>query len=105
MKKIFKTTAIIMMLVIAIFTTGCESQRDKYTQLANEEARIGMEIANNAANRKYKSQQEGFRELAIRLEPIINEMEKVAKGDKELENLAKEERAELEKIKIKAGMK
>lgn len=105
MKKIFKTTAIIMMLIMAIFTTGCESQRDKYTKLANEEARIGMEIANNAANRKYKSQQEGFREFVIRVEPIINEMEKVAKGDKELENLAKEERAEIERMKIKAGMK
>ena len=105
MKKIFKTTAIIMMLIMAIFTTGCESQRDKYTKLANEGARIGMEVANNAVNRKYKSQQEGFRELVIRLEPIINEMEKVAKGDKELENLAKEERAELERMKINAGMK
>lgn len=105
MKKIFKTTAIIMMLIMAIFTTGCESQKDKYTKLENEGARIGMEIANNAANRKYKSQQEAFRELAIRLEPIINEMEKVAKGDKILEEGVRQEKIELEKIKIKAGMK
>lgn len=105
MKNIFKTTAIVMMLIIAIFTTGCESQRDKYKRLENEGARISMEVANNAANRKYKSEQEALRDLVIRTEPIFREMEKVAKGDKVLEKAIEEEKAELEKIKIKAGMK
>ena len=35
-KKIFKIFTIITMLMLAIFTTGCESQQEKYTKASNE---------------------------------------------------------------------
>ncbi|MBR1721767.1 MAG: hypothetical protein IJ727_04685 [Treponema sp.] len=36
MKHIFKLFTIVMMLMLAIFTTGCESQQEKYTKASNE---------------------------------------------------------------------
>lgn len=46
-KKIFKIFTIITMLMLAIFTTGCESQQEKYTKASNELAEYEVKFMEN----------------------------------------------------------
>ena len=98
-KHIFKIFTIIMMLMLAIFTTGCESQQEKYTKASNELATYEKEKGEyffNAINKIdeiMKDKTNGtkqLKELAKLYKEVknnINEYEKITK--EKLENLQK----------------
>ena len=113
-KNIFKLFTIIMMLMLTIFTTGCESQQEKYTKASNELAAFEKERAEyffNSKNRfdeisNSKTSETKKIEQGLKLcEEMMKNIEEYEKGLKEkLENLQKiaKGNAELEKdIRLK----
>ena len=86
-KKIFKIFTVITMLMLAIFTTGCESQQEKYTRACNDlasyETKFGEEI---------------FKLANIGESSNMSEKEKVELGKKILEKANKYEKDTREKI-------
>ena len=112
MKNIFKIIAIITTLLIATFTFGCsnpvETQQSKYEKLQKQYTEFVQKIANETIAKKQKAKtdkeviqltKEFIEKWVEKGEPMVNELEKIAKGNKELEENAKAERKELEKNK------
>ena len=107
-KNIFKLFTIIMMLMLAIFTTGCESQQEKYTKASNELATYEKEqtklfyekldkMDNKIAQTKNKTEKikilnEMWKEATKDVDNFekntkekLENLQKIAKGDPELE--------------------
>ena len=107
-KHIFKIFTIIMMLMLAIFTTGCESQQEKYTKASNELATYEKEqtklfyeklnkMDNKIAQTKnrnekvkiinelYKDVTEDVENLEKNTKEKLENLQKIAKGNPELE--------------------
>ena len=112
MKNIFKIIAVITTLLIATFTFGCsspaETQQSKYEKLQKQYTEFVQKIANETIAKKQKAKtdkeviqltKEFIEKWVEKGEPMVNELEKIAKGNKELEENAKAERKELEKNK------
>ena len=92
-KHIFKIFTIIIMVMLAIFTTGCESQQEKYTKASNELADYERKYAENISvkldkiNEEWKKSNDvkKFDELG---DLAIRSIDEFAKKKKEkLENL------------------
>ena len=98
-KHIFKIFTIITMLMLAIFTTGCESQQDKYIKASNElanyekeQTKIAYDKLNKAKENIYKTKNKNekikiFNETWKEVEKDIDNLEKNTK--EKLENLQK----------------
>ena len=112
MKNIFKIIAVITTLLIATFTFGCsnpaETQQSKYEKLQKQYTEFVQKIANETIAKKQKAKtnkeviqltKEFIEKWVEKGEPMVNELEKIAKGNKELEENAKAERKGLEKNK------
>ena len=107
-KNIFKLFTIIMMLMLAIFTTGCESQQEKYTKASNELATYEKEqtklfyeklnkMDNKIAQTKNKTEKvkiinemckDAFKDVENfekNTKERLENLQKIAKGDTELE--------------------
>ncbi len=100
-KSIFKIFTIIMMLMLSIFTTGCESQQEKYTKACNDIATYQREFAQKIVDKvnKYDSEVKNkeslekmvkeINELFDTYEKTLNDkmenLQKIAKGNPELE--------------------
>lgn len=107
-KHIFKLFTIITMLMLAIFTTGCESQQEKYTKASNELATYEKEqtklfyeklnkMDNKIAQTKNKTEKvkiinemckDAFKDidnLEKNTKERLENLQKIAKGDTELE--------------------
>lgn len=103
MNKFYKMIVVMMMIMATVLTTGCESQAEKQAKFdkleqhyINRELQMVNEI--NAADKVNQIQKEfdiwenGIKEL----EQVTNEMEKIAKGNKEMEAKVAEKRKKLE---------
>ena len=100
-KHIFKIFTIMMMLALTIFTTGCESQKEKYTKASYDLLNYDREFAkeNNfiwtefAKNKISKEEKIKLAEKNIKMlenyekdtKEKLEKMEKIAKGNPELE--------------------
>lgn len=103
-KHIFKIFTIIIMVMLAIFTTGCESQQEKYTKASNELADYERKYAEDIGvkldkiNEEWKKSNDVKKfdelgDLAIRSidefeknkKEKLENLQKIAKGDPELE--------------------
>ena len=105
-KHIFKIFTIITMLMLAIFTTGCESQQEKYIKASNEiatfkkewyqnsEAKadkiMAIKTNNNAEKiekcKKYlKQYDEDCKQYEKTMKEKLENLQKIAKGNPELE--------------------
>ena len=109
MKNIFKIIAVITTLLIATFTFGCsnpvETQQSKYEKLHKQYAEFVQKIGDETIAKKQKAKtdkeviqltKEFIEKWVEKGEPMVNELEKIAKGNKELEENAKAERKGLE---------
>ena len=102
-KHIFKIFTIIMILMLAIFTTGCESQQEKYTKASNELAAFEKEKAEYFFNSKNK-----FDEILNSKTSETNKIEQCIKllGElhKDIDMYEKESKEKLENLqKIAKG--
>ncbi len=118
MKNIFKITAIITALLITVFATGCgdspEQKRAKFEKLENQCKQQVAEITTITAGKATKVTDDiarmrlGIqmaREILEKTEPILKEMEKTAKGVKELEDKTEMYKKEIGRFKELAGNK
>ena len=103
-KKIFKIFTIITMLMLAIFTTGCESQQEKYSKASNDlivyvaKTKEELNAITNKIekNEKNTNQKEGIEptkeyirkadEFEKNLKEKVENLQKIAKGNPQLEN-------------------
>ena len=101
-KKIFKIFTIITMLMLAIFTTGCESQQDKYIKASNELGNYQKQFLETTLNKLDNAKKINNLEV---VEDVIKSLDTYQKTTKEkLENLQKiaKGNSELEKdIRLK----
>lgn len=94
-KHIFKTITIIMMLVLTVFTTGCESQQEKYTRVSNELDAYKIKTVQNIKATLDKLELEGrksndTKKLDEMVDFVIGTLDEAEKHEKEcLENLQK----------------
>ena len=115
-KKIFKIFTIITMLMLAIFTTGCESQQEKYTRACNDLASYETKFAEEIFSYKDVLQKNDNEKEKIEVSKKIIEkankyekdtrekienIQKIARGNPELEKDARL-KAESTNQKIKA---
>ena len=100
-KHIFKIFTIMMMLALTIFTTGCESQKEKYTKASYDLLNYDREFAKEdnfiwgefAKNKISKEEKIKLAEKNIKMlenyekdtKEKLEKMEKIAKGNPELE--------------------
>ena len=90
-KHIFKIFTIITMLMLAIFTTGCESQQEKYIKASNEIATFKKEWYQNSEAKADKI-------MAIKTNNNAEKIEKCKKYLKQYEKTMKEKLENLQKI-------
>ncbi|MBR1721768.1 MAG: hypothetical protein IJ727_04690 [Treponema sp.] len=90
-KKIFKIFTIITMLMLAIFTTGCESQQDKYIKASNELGSYQKQFLETTLNKLDNAKKLNNLEEQIKIvEDTIKSLDTYQKTTKEkLENLQK----------------
>lgn len=106
MNKLLKTITIVTMLLLTIFTAGCESQQEKFDKaeqkLINKEQVAINAINLNVRNNEHPQKNINIIRTSIKdMEPMVIELEKIAKGDKELEKRAEMRRKRLEREKTK----
>lgn len=94
MNKIFKITTIIMILAISMFTLGCESQEEKFDRAAQKYINMEQKIINtvNSASQTPEGAKKVLKAIeAYRTEsePLLKEMDKIAKGNPKLEEKMK----------------
>ncbi|MBR1661127.1 MAG: hypothetical protein IJ694_02500 [Acidaminococcaceae bacterium] len=124
-KHIFKIFTIMMMLVLTIFTTGCESQKEKYTKASydyinyyekvDEEIKVLWDkIAINEERKQNVKETIELCEKAVKIcenyekdtKEKLEKMEKIAKGNPELERDVRLKRKENDKrVKGAKGLK
>ena len=90
-KHIFKIFTIITMLMLAIFTTGCESQQEKYIKASNEIATFKKEWYQNSEAKADKI-------MAKKTNNNAETIEKCKKYLKQYEKTMKEKLENLQKI-------
>ena len=118
MKNIFKITAIITTLLITLFASGCgdspEQKKANFEKLENQCKQQIAEITTLTAGKAAKvtndiaKMQLGIqmaREIVEKTDPILKEMEKTAKGVKELEDKTEMYKKEIGRFKELAGNK
>ena len=90
-KKIFKIFTIITMLMLAIFTTGCESQQDKYIKASNELGKYQTQWLKEFLSEVDKGKKSKDLKTEVEIaEKLINSFDTYQKTTKEkLENLQK----------------
>ena len=106
MNKFFKAIVIVMMMLVATMSLGCESQAEKqakFEKLEQDYKILELQIVNNiniADKEKTMDKEFAIYEKGVKdLEKIVNEMENVAKGNKELEKKAIMKRKTIENEK------
>lgn len=126
-KHIFKILTIVMMLVLTIFITGCESQQEKYTKASNELANYDRQTLQNVMNiinehektlntskndterrQLLLNQMNEFEKLINEYEKNIDEkmenLQKIAKGNSELETDVRQKFKLYNEKKMKAAI-
>lgn len=112
MKNIFKIIAVITTLLIATFTFGCsspvETQQSKYEKLEKQYIQICQKLTNETINKKRKANtdkeiiqlnKELYEKVVKETKSVLNEMNKVAKGNPELEKKVETEKKFIESCK------
>lgn len=99
-KKIFKIFTIITMLMLAIFTTGCESQQEKYTKACNEMALYERQALEENFTKASKAEKTNNKKIMLEtaeemfknfetyektMREKLENLQKIAKGNPELE--------------------
>ena len=114
MKNIFKITAIITALLFTLLASGCgETQEEKYNKLEKQYIKIANNLTEEFNKKKETLKPEEIgSEKAVNMtkelyekfikeeEPVLKEMEKVAKGNPKLEEKVESEKDAIEKMKI-----
>lgn len=100
----------LLVVVVALFAFGCgESQKEKFDRIEKEIVATnaaGMHETQKAVDEKnYKKMMELADKNMEKLEKLVTELEKAAKGNKELESKASEKRIwhEQQKILLEQG--
>lgn len=91
MKNIMKLFAI-MIVMVCMLVTGCQSNEEKYTQLKNDTIKMMDEIDKKEKEQEQKIRYMKFSEKAKAYADIENQyIEKIKKNNKEMEELSKKE--------------
>jgi len=104
MNKLLKTITIVTMLLLTIFTAGCESQQEKFDKAEQKlinRNQVTINIVATVPNTDAGMQKmiDAYRVAIKDVDPMITELEKIAKGNKELEEKAQKIRNKFERDK------
>ena len=114
-KKTIKIISVIMILVISMFIMGCESKKEKFYRMEQTRINYCQSVLNRIDNLNHEDSLKLYKDTVyVKDKAHLEEMNKIAKGDKELEEKmktlwksheqAKKDYIEVEKYYKKQGL-
>lgn len=89
MNKLFKITAIIMILAISMFTMGCESQEEKFDRIEQKLINLDNQTSTNVPVTPTREGAiiiiKACERFISESEPLMKELDQIAKGNPKLE--------------------